>query len=138
MLNLKSAIATVAILLSISAHAQTNNVKTLQKQLKSWQPIEIKENNNVVTVVLDANQVTPEIYDAVVSSGICMDVWIKDVPDSYMKTTKELHVLNKHKAFGYVLEQPLATCNEMGKEPDDRAKVMMLSKTHMFGMPKSK
>jgi hypothetical protein len=25
-----------------------------------------------------------------------------------MKTTKELHVLNKHKAFGYVLEQPLA------------------------------
>ncbi|ENT6391511.1 TPA: hypothetical protein ACGBKX_001180 [Salmonella enterica subsp. enterica serovar Paratyphi A] len=67
-----------------------------------------------------------------------MDVWTKDVPDSYMKTTKELHVLNKHKAFGYVLEQPLATCNEMGKEPDDRAKVMMLSKTHMFGMPKSK
>jgi hypothetical protein len=26
----------------------------------------------------------------------------------------------------------------MGKEPDDRAKVMMLSKTHMFGMPKIK
>ncbi|ENX9871128.1 TPA: hypothetical protein ACIBJQ_001188 [Salmonella enterica subsp. enterica serovar Java] len=59
MLNLKSAIATVAILMSISAHAQTNNVKTLQKQLKSRQPIEIKESNNVVTVVLDANQVTP-------------------------------------------------------------------------------
>jgi hypothetical protein len=36
-------IAAVAILLSISAHAQTNNVKTLQKQLKLWQPIEIKK-----------------------------------------------------------------------------------------------
>lgn len=42
MLNFKAAIATVAILLSMSAHAQTNNVKTLQKQLKLWQPIEIK------------------------------------------------------------------------------------------------
>ncbi|WP_241586395.1 hypothetical protein [Rosenbergiella epipactidis] len=138
MFNLKSIIEVVAILLSTTAHAQTDTVKTLQKQLKLWQPIEIKESNNVVTVVLDANQVTPEIYGAVISSGICMDVWTKDVPNSYMKTTKELHVLNKHKAFGYVLEQPLATCNEMGKEPDDRAKVVMLSKTHMFGMPKSK
>jgi hypothetical protein len=138
MLNLKTIITVFAILLSFTAHAQTNNVKTLQKQLKPWQPIEILENDNVITVILDANQVTPEIYDAVINSGLCMDVWTKDVPDSYMKTTKELHVLNKHKAFGYVLEQPLATCNEMGKEPEDRAKVLMLSKTHMFGMPKSK
>ena len=132
MLNFKAAIAIVAILLSISAHAQTNNVKTLQKQLRLWQPIEIKENNNIVTVVLDANQVTPEIYDAVISSGICMDVWTKDVPNGYMKTTKELHVLNKHKAMGYVLEKPLATCDEMGKESTERAKVIMLSNTHLY------
>lgn len=138
MLNLKSTIAVVTILLCTTAQAQTNNVKTLQKQLRLWQPIEINEINNIVTVVLDTNQVTSEIYDAVISSGVCMDVWTKDVPNSYMKTTKELQILNKHKAFGYVLENPLATCNEMGKEPDDKAKVVMLSKTHMFGMPKLK
>jgi len=49
-----------------------------------------------------------------------------------MKTTKELHILNKHKAKGYVLREPLATCNEMGKENEERAKVIMLSNTHLY------
>ncbi|HEY1843632.1 MAG TPA: hypothetical protein VGH05_02095 [Buttiauxella sp.] len=132
MLSLKSTTAVVAIFLSITAHAQTNNVKTLQKQLKLWQPIEITEKNNIATVILNENRITPDIYEAVITTGVCSDVWTKDVPNTYMKTTKELHVLNKHKAMGYVLEKPLATCDEMGKESPERAKVIMLSNTHLY------
>ena len=37
---------------SISLNANANDIKTLQKQLKPWQPLEITNKNNSLTVVL--------------------------------------------------------------------------------------
>ncbi|MEP8607492.1 hypothetical protein ACOT0B_17855 [Enterobacter cloacae complex sp. SHL008] len=85
-----------------------------------------------MVVVLDANQVTPDIYNAVISAGACMKIWTKDVPANYLISVKKLQILNKHKAQGYVLEQPLTTCNEMGREQPKNANVIMLSHTHIF------
>lgn len=112
--------------------AQANDISVLKKSLKPWQPIEVSKSGDTLTVVLNENQVTPTIYDAVISAGVCSDIWIKSVPAKYLESVKELHILNKHKFKGYVLEQPLNTCNEMGKETDERAKVIMLSHTHLF------
>ncbi|WP_249039993.1 hypothetical protein [Enterobacter roggenkampii] len=116
----------------MSFTSQANDVATLKKSLKPWQPIEVSKSGDTLTVILNENQITPTIYDAVISSGVCSDIWTKSVPAKYLETVKELHVLNKHKFKGYVLEKPLATCNEMGKETDERAKVIMLSHTHLF------
>ncbi len=112
--------------------AQANDISTLKKSLKPWQPIEVSKSGDTLTVVLNENRITPDVYDAVISSGACMDIWTKDVPTKYLESVKELHILNKHKAQGYVLEQPLSTCNKMGKEQPERAKVIMLSHTHLF------
>lgn len=112
--------------------AQANDVSTLKKSLKPWQPIEVSKSGDTLMVVLDEKQITPNIYDAVINTGVCADIWTKHVPAKYLESVKELHILNKHKFKGYVLEQPLATCNEMGKETDERAKVIMLSHTHLF------
>lgn len=112
--------------------AQASDTSVLKKSLEPWQPIEVSKNGDTLTVVLNENQISPTVYDAVISSGACMDIWTKDVPTNYLKSVKELHILNKHKAQGYVLEQPLSTCNEMGKEQPERAKVIMLSNTHLF------
>lgn len=112
--------------------AQANDISVMKKSLKPWQPIEVSKSGDTLTVVLNENQVTPTIYDTVISTGVCMDIWTKDVPANYLEKVKELHILNKHKFKGYVLEQPLATCNEMGKEQPERAKVIMLSHTHLF------
>ncbi|WP_391487646.1 hypothetical protein [Leclercia tamurae] len=125
-------VAALFALALTSYTAQANDTSVLKKSLKPWQPIEVSKVGGKLVVVLDANQVTPTIYDAVISAGVCMDIWTKDVPANYLKSVKELNIMNKHKAQGYVLEQPLATCNEMGKETDERAKVIMLSHTHLF------
>ncbi len=125
----------VAALLAIaltSYAAQANDASTLKKSLKQWEPIEVTKSGDTLTVILNANQITPTIYDAVITAGVCMDIWTKDVPAKYLETVKELHILNKHKFKGYVLEHPLTTCNEMGKETDEKAKVIMLSHTHLF------
>lgn len=119
--------------LALSSYtAQANDTSTLKKSLEQWQPIEVSKSGDTLTVVLNENQVTPAIYDSVISAGVCSDIWIKSVPAKYLESVKELHILNKHKFKGYVLEQPLNTCNEMGKEQPDRAKVIMLSHTHLF------
>ncbi|EOZ7521945.1 hypothetical protein ABFP50_002834 [Enterobacter hormaechei] len=116
----------------MSFTSQANDASTLKKSLKPWQPIEVSKNSDTLTVVLNENRITPDVYDAVISSGACMDIWTKDVPAKYLQTVKELRILNKHKAQGYVLEKPLTTCNEMGKEQPKRAKVIMLANTHLF------
>ncbi len=41
MFHFKPTIAVAAILLSVSTYANANDTKTLQKQLKPWQPMEI-------------------------------------------------------------------------------------------------
>ena len=130
-MKLQKAVLLLALALT-SYTAQANDTSVLKKSLKPWQPIEVSKSGDTLTVVLNENQITPTIYDAVISGGVCSDIWIKSVPAKYLESVKELHILNKHKFKGYVLEQPLNTCNEMGKETDERAKVIMLSHTRLF------
>lgn len=123
---------TLLVLALTSYTAQANDISVLKKSLKPWQPIEVIKTDGNISVTLNAAQVTPEIYNAVVMAGVCPTIWTKDAPESYMKNVKELQIINKFKAMGYVLEKPLATCNEMGKETDDKAKIIMLSQTHLY------
>lgn len=116
----------------MSFTSQANDVSTLKKSLKPWQPIEVSKSSETLTVTLNENQITPDVYDAIISAGACMAIWTKDAPANYLKTVKELHILNKHKAQGYVMENPLDTCNEMGKETEVKAKGIMLSHTRLF------
>jgi len=125
--------AATLLTLTLLAHtAHASDITTLTQSLKPWQPVEITQSKDNMTVVLDSNQITPTIFDAVISAGACMDIWTHDVPAKYLESVKELRILNKHKAQGYVLEQPLNACNEMGKDTPERAKVIMLSHTHLF------
>ncbi|MEB4674622.1 hypothetical protein MXL54_07570 [Enterobacteriaceae bacterium G50] len=130
-MKLVNVVALLAFTLT-SYSAQASDTSVMKKSLKAWQPIEVSKSGSTLTVVLDTNQVSETAYDAVISSGACMAIWTNDVPDKYLISVKELHILNKHKAQGYVLEQPLKTCNEMGKEQEEKAKIIMLSNTHLF------
>ena len=127
---IKTIVLLALTLTTYNAHA--NDISTLKKSLNPWQPIEVSKNKDTVTVVIDDRQITDTIYDAVINSGVCPNIWTKDVPAKYLESVKELRILNKHKAQGYVFENPLNSCNEMGKEPPEKAKTIMLSNTHLF------
>lgn len=130
-LNYIKAIVLFAFTLTTyTAHA--NDISTLKKSLKPWQPIEVSKSKDAVTVVIDDRQITDTIYDAVINAGVCPNIWTNDVPAKYLESVKELHIVNKHKAQGYVFENPLNSCNEMGKEAPEKAKTIMLSNTHIF------
>ena len=116
----------------LAGSASASDITTLTKSLKPWQPVEITKSKDAVTVVIDDKQITDTIYDAVINAGVCPNIWTKDVPAKYLESIKELRIVNKHKAQGYVFENPLNSCNEMGKETPEKAKTVMLSNTHLF------
>lgn len=116
----------------LAGSASASDITTLTKSLKPWQPVEITKSKDAVTVVIDDKQITDTIYDAVINAGVCPNIWTKDVPAKYLESIKEVRIVNKHKAQGYVFENPLNSCNEMGKETPENAKTIMLSNTHLF------
>lgn len=130
MRNFKLIVLVTSAILAGSASA--SDITTLTKSLKPWQPVEITKSKDAVTVVIDDRQITDTIYDAVINAGVCPNIWTKDVPAKYLESIKELRIVNKHKAQGYVFENPLDSCNEMGKETPEKAKTIMLSNTHLF------
>ncbi|EDS1365265.1 hypothetical protein GQ167_004035, partial [Salmonella enterica] len=70
MFHFKPTIAVAAILLSVSTYANANDTKTLQKQLKPWQPMEITTRENSLTVVLTGKEITSEAYSQLIMSGV--------------------------------------------------------------------
>ncbi|EAP9510779.1 hypothetical protein ET428_24735, partial [Salmonella enterica] len=103
---------------SVSVFAQSLNEKVLSKSLNDWQPLAIKDKNNIITVTMNDGRVTPEIFLSVVENGVCDPTWFDYKKTSFLKKTEEIRILNRHDYQGLVLEKPLATCMEARKAKD--------------------
>ncbi|EAS0523632.1 hypothetical protein EX076_16880 [Salmonella enterica] len=124
----KNILAMLLITFSVSAFAQSLNEKVLSKSLSDWQPLAIKDKNNIITVTMNEDRVTPEIFLFVVTNGVCDPTWFDYKKTSFLKKTEEIRILNRHDYQGLVLEQPLATCVEAGKAKDSN--IIINSHTH--------
>ena len=125
--------AKILVLLGSALIANTalaSDAATIEKSLRPWQPLEVKKSKDAITVTLNQDMVTTQIYEAVARMGVCPSVW--GAPDSYLKSVKEISILNKNKHSGFVLENPKSTCNEMGKATGDKANITLNANTHMF------
>lgn len=81
---------------------------------------------------MNEDRVTPKIYDAVISMGVCTPLWFEAKGSSYLKNIKELRVLNRHSYSGYVLESPKSTCDEAGKAASGGTAIVINANTHGF------
>lgn len=131
-MRLNIALLSSALIFSSVAAAQASDVITLKNKLKPWQPTEVSLKEDQITIVIPAASLDDEAYKAITSSGICSSIWTKDVPANYLKKIKAINVTNKFKASGYSFENPLSTCNEMGKLMDKPATALLLGNTHVF------
>lgn len=131
-MRLHLALISTALIFSSVATAQASDVSTLKNKLKPWQPTEISRKDDQLTVVMPAASIDDETYKLITSSGICSPIWTKDAPADYLKKIKAINVTNKFKASGYTFENPLSTCNEMGKLMDKPATALLLGNTHVF------
>lgn len=129
---LKYLLLSAAFLSSGNALAQKNDQQSLQKALREWQPTEILIKKNNITVVLPGKTLTPDAYEAVITSGICMSIWTKSAPKDFLSNINLLHVVNMYKSTGFTVENPASTCEEMGKLMEQPAKNLLASKTRVF------
>jgi hypothetical protein len=75
---IKTALLCSSIAFSYNALAQSVDLQTLNKSLKPWQPAEIVQTSNSIKITLPANTVSSEAYEALISSGVCTPIWLKD------------------------------------------------------------
>lgn len=127
---MKRVIFFLALFASCSVSAQLSNLSVLKKSLHEMQPLSITDSKGVITIVLDAASITPEIYDTAVL-GVCTPAWLHKENTAYLKNIKSVRVLNKFSAMGYVLENPKATCDKAGEEQEKQSKITILSNTHL-------
>ncbi|MGC1100343.1 hypothetical protein WKH53_23905 [Pantoea agglomerans] len=132
MMRLNIALLSSALIFSSVAAAQTSDVSTLKNKLKPWQPSEVSLKDDQLMIVIPAANIDDESYNAIISSGVCSPIWTKDVPANYLKKIKAINVTNRFKASGYSFENPLTTCNEMGKLMDKPARAKLFGNTHIF------
>jgi hypothetical protein len=128
---MKKITCALLLLSSFSVFAQTANQVILEKSLKPWQPLSIEDTGGVITLTMDEDSISNPIYENIVKDGICAPLWLEDKKSPYLKSTKEIHVLNKHSWAGLVFEKPKASCDEIGKAKDGNDKILLMTHTRM-------
>ncbi|MBK0089474.1 hypothetical protein [Erwinia sp. S59] len=131
MKRLNAFILGTALATSLSVSAQSTDIVTLKKKLAPWQPAEISQKDDQITVALPDKNVSSEVYSLLISNT-CTPIWTKDAPANYLNGIKQINVVNKFKASGYSFENPLNVCKEMGDLMEKPAEVKMLSNTHIY------
>lgn len=132
MKRLNVVLLSATLVVSSSVAAKESDIAILKIKLKPWQPSEIALKGDQITVVLPSTNINSDIYGSIISSGVCSPIWTKDVPAGYLKSIKQINVINKFKAIGYSFENPLSICNEMGNLMDKPATAVMLGNTHTY------
>ncbi|PPX83806.1 hypothetical protein C3D70_12970 [Cronobacter sakazakii] len=127
---MKKYLLLAGLLTSFTTFAQSGNVAMLKKTLKPMQPLSVEEKQGVATVALDTATITPEIYDTAIFS-ICMPVWTEKENKTFLKNTKEIHILNKFSFAGYILSNPRETCDKAGEQQPEQSKITILSQTRV-------
>ncbi|MCW3784650.1 hypothetical protein OM960_24350 [Defluviimonas sp. CAU 1641] len=84
----------------------------------------------MLTAVLPQRRITPEIYLATITTGICFGPLRGiDLPG-----VREIAILNEYGAQGYVYEKALEDCGRMNAMPaaSDLVKVLVMGSTHSY------
>ncbi|MEQ1968948.1 hypothetical protein ABLA30_18535, partial [Xenorhabdus nematophila] len=68
---MKKVICTLFLLVSFGVFAQSTNDSILQKSMKSWQPLSISDKWGIITLTMNEDRITNDIYKAVINIGVC-------------------------------------------------------------------
>ncbi|MDV2504674.1 MAG: hypothetical protein RX318_12080 [bacterium] len=122
------AIFLVAIFLASAARADP--VSDVRKAVEMWGPIVVKMRPVTLRVVLNQQQITETIYEAVIFAGICAFVQAGLIDISGIE---EIEVLNRFGYQGYVFEGGHQECRELYKTPRDRRNLHLLGMSRLYG-----
>lgn len=125
-----TSIISLATLFSASVYA--NNVEIISKSVKSWQPVSVTEQDNLITISINTKQLTQDDYERISTIGLCPAFWNDNKDNSSLKKIKAINLLNKYQAAGFVLESPHSTCTKIGNVPPEKADIILLSNTHIY------
>ena len=110
--------------------SNANAVSQAQSSLRLWNPLRVVQTGNVLTVVLNEQRITSQIYQAVIQSGICVGV----LAGRNLPGIEYIQVVNRFRAQGFVYERGTEDCDEINNLPsgDSRIGQMIFLNSHTF------
>lgn len=115
-----------ALVLTSSAAMAAPAPDVISRNLQAWAPLEVTLTDGTLQIITDENQVTDQIYWAVLGSGVCGSLWMNK---GSWSGVKEVKVLNRHGRQGYVFEGGEVDCVELGKLNSEASDVFVLERT---------
>lgn len=114
------------LLVSFCSQAGT----ALNAALKPWSPSSITKEGDVLHISIPQAKITDSMYKSVIKMGVCPIVW--DGKTAEFDGVKEVALLNQYGKHGYVFENAVAACSELGKLSGVDSDTYLLSVTRLY------
>lgn len=115
-------------LLLVSFCSQAGSL--LNTSLKPWSPSSIKMEGDVLRISIPQAKITDSMYKMVIKTGLCPVVW--DGKSSEFDGIKEVALLNQYGKQGYVFENAVDSCAEIGKLSGASSDTYLLGVTRLY------
>lgn len=122
----------IGIVIVFSFWAQlviANPIEDHAKQsLLMWDPIEIRVEDESLTIISKERRVTDQLYRAMIVSGLCMGTILSP---SSLDGVSEVKILNQFGRQGYVFQGGKKECEEVNNMPANKTEMYILGLTRM-------
>ncbi|MEM5528094.1 hypothetical protein WN093_04615 [Gammaproteobacteria bacterium AS21] len=115
-------------LLAVPMFVYASPSADLITSLKPFSPISTTLENGDLTIVLNQQRITPKIYSAVITTGVCSSIILYD--KEALAGIESVSVVNEF-SKGYVFEGGKELCLEYGDLPRVQNEVFLLGHTHL-------
>ena len=109
--------------------ASADAVTDAKKALEVWDPVSVEMRQSSLIVVAKERRVTAKIYNAMIYAGICLWAGTGRVE---LSGVKEVVILNRFRASGWVFEGGAEECKRMANVPFSKVNLMIAGQTHMY------
>lgn len=130
---MKKVLLAVMMVLALASmtFAQGPDVQALKNSTKAFAPLKVTQKGKVITLVMNEKVITHSIYENVVSSSICMPIYMNPQSEPFVDV-KEIEILDKFEDNGFIFEKPYAVCKERGSLKGNESKAVLWGNTRSF------
>ncbi len=118
----------LAMALMVAATASADTAK-ISNAVDLWNPLTIDEAKGTTKITFDQQNITPQIFEAVIISGLCAK---QGSDTALLENVNEVAILNRHGGQGFIYETGGATCSELISVPMATARLLLLGATRGY------
>lgn len=116
-------------LLSVPSAFAGDAPQILLDNVSPWAPKAIVKEKDKLSIVLDQRKITPTIYEAIMTSGVC---YASDKDLNVLSGVNQVEILNTFGRQGYVFTGNAAICRDILDASKDLSKILLMGNSRLY------